>query len=60
LWKTILIIAKDLVWSAPIEQRQRSAVPADLHYVFDQTLDRLLFPLFSLKTLAKRINYGLS
>jgi hypothetical protein len=60
LWKPILIVAKDLVWSAFVEQWQRSAVPADLHHVFDQTLDRLFFPLFSLKTFAKRFNYGLS
>jgi hypothetical protein len=59
LWKTILVIAKNLVWSAPVEQRQRSAVPADLHHIFDETLDCLLFPLFSLKTFAKRINYSL-
>jgi len=58
--KTILVIAKDLIWSAPVEQRQRSAMPADLDHVFDQTLDHLLFPLFSLKTFAKRINHGLS
>jgi hypothetical protein len=34
LWKTILVIAKDLVWSAAVECRQRSAVPADHHHVF--------------------------
>jgi hypothetical protein len=34
-------------------------MPADVHYVFDETLDRLLFPLFSLETFAKRIYYGL-
>jgi hypothetical protein len=34
-------------------------VPADLHHVFDQTLDRLLLPFLSLKAFAKRINYGL-
>jgi hypothetical protein len=34
-------------------------MPADVHHVFNETLDRLLFPLFSLKTFAKRIYYGL-
>ena len=58
-WNTNLIIAKDLVRWAPVEQRQRRAVPADLHRVFDQALDRLLLALLSLKTFAKRINYCL-
>jgi len=60
LWKSILIVAKDLVWSAFVEQWQQRAVPADLDHVFDQTVGRLFIPLFSLKTFAKRINYGLS
>jgi hypothetical protein len=58
-WNTNLIIAKDLVRWAPVEQRQRRAVPADLHRVFDQALDCLLLALLSLKTFAKRINYSL-
>jgi hypothetical protein len=57
MWKTPLVIAKDLIWSTSVEQRQRSAVPADFHHVFDKTLDRLLFSLFPLKTFAKRINH---
>jgi hypothetical protein len=60
LWKTILIITKDLVGSASVEQRQRGAVPADLHHVFDHALDDLVFPLFSFKTFAKRVDDGFS
>jgi hypothetical protein len=34
-------------------------VPADVHDVLDQTLDRLVFTQFPFETLAKRVNDGL-
>jgi hypothetical protein len=59
LRKTILVIAKNLVRWTLVEERQRGAVPANLHHVFDYVLDGLVFALFSLKTFAKRFDNGL-
>jgi hypothetical protein len=58
LWETIIVIAKDLVRWTLVEERQRGAVPANLHHIFDHALDGLVFPLFSLKTFAKRADDG--
>jgi hypothetical protein len=57
--QTALVIAKDLVRWTLVEERQRGAVPANLHHVVDQALNGLVFALFSLKTLAKRVDDGL-
>ena len=35
-------------------------MPANLHHIFDHALDGLNFSLFSLKTFAKRVDYGFS
>jgi hypothetical protein len=35
-------------------------MPADFHHVLDQTLDRPVYPQFSLEAFAKRFNYSLS
>jgi hypothetical protein len=60
LWKTILVITKDLVGWTSVEERKQGAVPADLHHVFDHALDDLVFTLFSFKTFAKRVDDGFS
>jgi hypothetical protein len=57
LWNATLVIAKDLVWCPPVEQRQGRAVPANLHQLFDQAFDGLVLAQFSFETLAKRIHY---
>ncbi len=53
LWNTIVVIPKNLVRWASVEQWQGRAVAADLHQVCDQTFDALVLAHLSLKTLAK-------
>lgn len=57
---TMLVIAKTLVRWTLFEERQRGAVPANLHHVFDHAHDYLVFALFSLETFAKLVDDGFS